>query len=130
MAAVSTGDEQAVDEFLVPDFLDHNPVPGQAAGSAGFKQWMRTARTSFPDLQATVGDVVVEGDRVAGRVTYRGTHRGTLAGVPGTGRTVEFEAFHFMRFRDGRIAEWWGTADLLGALLQSGARVVRSEDGT
>jgi hypothetical protein len=35
-----------------------------------------------------------------------------------------FEAFHIVEFTDGRAAQWWGTAELLGALLQTGARVV------
>jgi hypothetical protein len=38
--------------------LDHNPVPGQVPGLAGFKQWMATAQRSFPDLRGTVGHVL------------------------------------------------------------------------
>lgn len=124
MAAVSSNDESNVDELLAPDFVDHNPVPDQQPGREGFKQWMRSARRSFPDLQVHVEDVVAEGDRVAGRVRYRGTHAGPLAGVAGTGRHVEFEAFHVVRFQHGQITEWWGTADLFGALMQAGARLV------
>ncbi len=65
---------------------------------------------------------------IAGRVRYEGPHGGSLAGVPATGRTLRFEAFHFLRFREGNVIEWWGTADLLGALLQAGARVVHPTD--
>lgn len=70
-------------------------------------------------------DLIAEGDRVAGRVTYRATHRGPFVGVPATGRRVEFEAFHIVRFARGRAVEWWGTADIFGALIQVGAEVVR-----
>ena len=49
----------------------------QVPGLTGFKQWVTTARTSFPDLRATVEQVLAEGDLVAGRVTWRGTHDGT-----------------------------------------------------
>jgi hypothetical protein len=28
-----------------------------------------------------------------------------------------------VRFENGKAAEWWGVADLLGALLQAGAQV-------
>jgi steroid delta-isomerase-like uncharacterized protein len=123
MDAVGTGREDQLDEVLAPEFVDHNPIPGQSAGPAGFREWMHAARAAFPDLTATVEDVVTESDRLAGRVRYRGRHGGDFLGVPGTGRSVDFEAFHFVRFRNGRIAEWWGTADLLAALHQVGARV-------
>jgi predicted ester cyclase len=123
MAAVAAGDEHAVDELFDAGFVDHNPIPDQPAGPAGFKAWMRSARAAFPDLSATVEDVVAGSDRVAGRVRYRGTHSGTFVGVPATRRSVDFEAFHIARFRNGRIVEWWGTADLLGALQQIGATV-------
>lgn len=121
--AVNRGDEAALDDLLTEDVLDHNPIPDQAPGLAGFKQWLRYVREVFPDVHVTVEDVISQGDRVGGRVTWRGTHRGTLAGVPGSGRPVEFTAIHIVRFENGKAAEWWGVADLLGALLQAGAQV-------
>jgi predicted ester cyclase len=123
MAAVGAGREDEVDEVIAAEFVDHNPSPGQPPGPAGFKQWLRSARAAFPDLTATVQDVVADADRLAGRVRYRGTHGGTFVGIAATGRAVDFEAYHFARFRNGRIVEWWGTADLLGALRQIGAGV-------
>jgi predicted ester cyclase len=123
MDAVGAGRDEEADELLAAEFVDHNPMPGQSSGPAGFKEWMRAARAAFPDLTATVQDVVAGSDLLAARVHYRGTHGGTFLGLAATGRRVDFEAFHFARFRDGRIVEWWGTADLLGALLQIGAVV-------
>ena len=116
--AVSSGDSDALDALIASDLVDHNPVPGQVPGLAGFEQWMTMARSSFPDLHGTVEQVLAEGDLVAGRVTWRGTQDGPFAGVAPTGRRVTFEAYHFVRFAGGKAAEWWGTADLSGALAQ------------
>jgi steroid delta-isomerase-like uncharacterized protein len=121
--AISRGDADALDELMVPDIVDHNPVPDQVPGVEGFKQWMATARGSFPDFSGTVEDVVAEGNRVAARVTWRGTHRGEFLRIPPTGRTVSFPAFHIVRFSGGRAAEWWGTADLLSVIQQLGGTV-------
>ena len=121
--AVNRGDEAALDDLLTEDVLDHNPIPGQAPGIPGFKQWLRYVRTAFPDVHVSVEDTVSQGDRVAGRVAWRGTHRGTLLGIAGSGRPTEFTAIHIVRFENGKTAEWWGVADLLGALLQTGARI-------
>ena len=71
--AVNAGDFDALDALFVADMVDHNPVPGQVPGLAGFKQWMATARRSFPDLHGKVGHLVAEGELVAGRITWRGT---------------------------------------------------------
>jgi predicted ester cyclase len=124
IAAVQEGNFKALDDLLADDLVDHNPIPGQSPGREGFKEWMASARQTFPDLSATVEDTVVENDRLAGRVTFRGTHSGSLAGVRGTNLPVEFTAFHIVRFSQGKIVEWWGTANLLDALLQVGARII------
>ena len=120
--AIGAGDAAALDELLAADVVDHNPMSGQRPGLPGFKDWMEAVRTSFPDLAGTVEDVVAAGDRVAGRVTWRGTHSGAFMAVPPTGLAVEFTAIHILRIADGRIAEWWGAANLLEALEQIGAR--------
>jgi predicted ester cyclase len=106
---------------VAADIVDHNPFPGQAPAIAGFKEWIRRARSSFPDLQGSVEAVVAEGDWVAARVTWRGTHRGEFIGLSATDRPVAFEAYHVVRFSGGLAAEWWGTADLLGVAEQLGA---------
>jgi predicted ester cyclase len=79
---------------------------------------MRYVRAAFPDVHVTVEDTLSQGDRVAGRVTWRGTHQGPLAGVAGSGKPVQFTAIHIVRFVNGKTAEWWGVADLLGVLQQ------------
>lgn len=127
IAAVSNDQLEQLDQLVAPDLVDHNASPGQPAGRDGFKAWAEAAREALPDLTGTVEDTLGgndnDNDKVAGRVTWRGSHRGLLAGVPGTGVRVEFCAFHIVRFRDGMAVEWWGTADILGALLQSGATI-------
>ena len=121
--AISRGDADGLDELIAPDVVDHNPIPDQVPGRDGFKQWMAAARTAFPDMRGTVEDVIAEGDRVAARMTWHGTHRGEFVGVRPTGKGVSFSAFHLVRFSQDRAVEWWGTADLLGLLHQLGATV-------
>ena len=121
--AISQGDPDALEPLIAPDVVDHNPFPGQAPGLPGIKQWLASVRSSLPDLQGSVEDVVAEDDRLAARVTWHGTHRGDLMGVPPTNERIAMTAFHHMRFEAGRVAEWWGVADLVGALRQIGATI-------
>jgi steroid delta-isomerase-like uncharacterized protein len=127
IAAVSAGDEDAFMSLLAGDIVDHDPIPRQQKGAAGFLGWMRTVRAAFPDFNGTIGELIAEGDLVAARVTWRGTHGGTFFGVEPTGREVSFQAMHILKMSDGLAVEWWGTADLYGALRQLGATVVASQ---
>jgi predicted ester cyclase len=43
--------------------------------------------------------------------------------VAPTGKRVSFTAFRLVLLSQDPAAEWWGTADLLGALAQVGATV-------
>jgi predicted ester cyclase len=125
--AVNRGDPDALDDPMAPDIVDHNPIPDQKPGREGFKQWMAGAKESLPDLFGTIEDLIAEGDLVAARVRWQGTHRGEWLGIRPTNRRVSFSAFHQVRFSKGRAVEWWGTADLLGALRQLGASVAPSD---
>ena len=123
IAAIGDGNLAALDVFLAHDMIDHNPMPEQAPGIIGFKQWASAVRSAFPDFRGSVETVLAEGDLVAGHVTWRGTQRGSFLGVPPSDTQVAIPAFHIVRFSANRIVEWWGTADLLGALEQLGARI-------
>ena len=80
---------------------------------------MRAA--AFPDLRLRVEQVIAEGDMVAYRVSMRGTHTGTFAGVAATGRSVEYSTIGIDRLENGRIVEHHANPDALAILRQIGA---------
>lgn len=118
--AFNAGDLDVIDEALARDYLDHQVGPDAPGGPAAFKAFVDGFRTAFPDVQVTVEDLVAEGDRVALRVTLRGSQQGALGEIPATGLPVEFGGYHIYRFEDGKVAEHWGLQDDLGLLLQLG----------
>ncbi|WP_427128927.1 ester cyclase [Pseudarthrobacter sp. S9] len=121
--AAAANDADALAAIVDPDIVDHNPVPGQRPGLEGITFWMQGMHAALADLTGVVEDTVVEGDKVAGRVTWRGTHEGTLFGLPATGKQTVVSAMHIVRFSNGLAAEWWGVPDLYGALTSLGARL-------
>ena len=84
------GKAEVLDEVFAPDFVTHNPFPGQPPGREGQKQVVTQVRAAFPDIQATVEDVVAAGDKVVWRWTAQATYRGELLGIPATGKHVTF----------------------------------------
>lgn len=65
---------------------------------------------------------MAEGDRMVGRFTVRGTHTGTLFGVPATGKQATVSAIIIAGFDEsGKWVEDWANFDQLGLLTQLGA---------
>jgi hypothetical protein len=77
--------------------------------------------------------MVVEGDRVAHRWTFRGTHQGEMMGVSPTGEQVTMAGMEINHVRDGKIVESWSISDALGMMRQLGpsldASVLTSAEG-
>jgi predicted ester cyclase len=122
IAAVVANDEDALARVVGADIVDHSPVPGQPPGLAGIVFWMRGIHAGLSGLTGSVEDTVAEGDKVAGRVTWQGTHSGPFMGLAATGKPVTVAAIHILRFEDGLAVDWWGVPDLYGALTTMGAR--------
>jgi predicted ester cyclase len=61
-----------------------------------------------------------QGDKVVTRVTFRGTHKGELMGIPPTGKTVTMSLIDIHRMEGGQIAERWGESDAMGMMQQLG----------
>lgn len=119
--ALNRHDLDAVDRLFAPDYVDHDPArAGLPAGPAGVKLAWGGFLTAFPDLHATIQDVIAEGDRVAVRGFIRGTHLGELMGIPPTGKTVTVTLIDITRIADGKLVERWAQADAMGMLQQLG----------
>jgi steroid delta-isomerase-like uncharacterized protein len=98
-------------------------ISGQASplDREGQKQRIASFHQGLPDVHLTLEDLVAEGDRVVFRISLRGTHTGTLMGVPPTGKQVTISAIDIARLADGKIVEHWGQMDTFGLLQQLGA---------
>jgi steroid delta-isomerase-like uncharacterized protein len=118
---VVSGDLALADELLAPGYRLHFPGMPEPLDREGHKALLMMFRTAFPDWVETVEDVIVDGDRVAIRVTGRGTHRGEFQGIAPTGRVVTASGIGIARLEGERIAESWAAYDALGMLRQLGA---------
>ncbi len=118
---ISGGNIAAVDEFMSPDFVEHELLPpGIPPGREGVKQFFSFLRSIFSDLHAEVEDVIAQDDKVVGRLTVSGTHTGQFLTLPPTGKQVRYEVIDIVRVADGRVVEHWGVADQLTMLQQLG----------
>jgi predicted ester cyclase len=108
-------------QIVHPDFVDHDAPPPGGRGIDAFFAFAAMVTGAFPDLVVTVEDVIAEADRVAVRVTVRGTHQGVLLGrIEPTGRAATWTGIDILRIENGQIAERWSQRDIAGLLEQLG----------
>jgi steroid delta-isomerase-like uncharacterized protein len=95
--------------------------PAPLTGRDGFREFVTTYLTAFPDGAITVDDQIAEGDIVASRWTGRGTNTGELMGMPPTGRQITVEGISYNRFADDSVREAWIIWDTFAMMQQLGA---------
>jgi len=119
-ALFTRGELDAVDRYLAPGFVNHDPFPGFTSDREGFRRFGQVFRHGFPDWHSQLEALVAEGDLVTERFTARGTHQGEVLGVDPTGREVVLAGINIFRVQDGKLVERWGRTDDLGLLQQLG----------
>jgi steroid delta-isomerase-like uncharacterized protein len=95
-------------------------LPIGATGAEALKQVWAMLLRIYPDIHLTVEDLIAEGDKVVGRTTVTGTHRGEFMGLPPTGKSVTYNEIFIFRFVDGKVAETWGVVDVFAQMRQLG----------
>ena len=122
--AANTGDfdflAKTIDEVVAPDAVIRTPLPIEATGADALKQIWAMLLRIYPDIHLTVEDLIGEGDKVVGRTTVTGTHRGEFMGVAPTGNSVTYNEMFIFRFADGRVVETWGVVDVYTQMKQIG----------
>jgi predicted ester cyclase len=116
----SKGNADLIDEICSAEFVNHSAPPGIPTDCEGIKIVTAMFRGAFPDSYFTVEDMVAEGDKVATRKTFHGTHGGEFMGIPPSGRTVTIGLIDIVRISEGRVVEHWSMGDNLGMMRQLG----------
>jgi steroid delta-isomerase-like uncharacterized protein len=121
VAALNGGDVEGYLSIYAADAVVHGLPDHVTPDPAGHRDVLTDIRRALPDFRAEVEAVVAEDDLLAARITYTGTHRGTLSGVAPTGRVLTWDAMTFRRFdEEGRVVERWIIGDDLALLHQLG----------
>jgi len=124
--AYNARDDAAQADVLGPGYVGHAPASLEPSpmDTAAWTRFLAGFTEGFPDLQLTIEDTVAEGDLVAQRISFNGTHTGVFQGLPPTNKRVTFSGLELNRFEDGRVEEHWFQLDALGLLQQLGLAVV------
>ena len=100
-----------IEKYFSPDYRRHLTASSPPLTREEQRQRANRLRAAFSDTHATLEDIFAEGDRVAYRLTIRGTHTGEFLGVPASGREVAVSFIAIVRVVDGKVVEEWGGLD-------------------
>ena len=117
---INQGRMDSAATFVWEDVVEQVPLPGQGPGLEGLKDVLRGMRTAFPDLDFAIKEQIAEGDKVASRFEWSGTHQAAFLGVPATGRQVRVWGIVIDRLEGGRIKDTRILMDTLGLMMQLG----------
>lgn len=111
-----------VDEIMHPNFIDHDPLPGQPPGPAGTKWKIQVLHTAFPDFACRNGLVLADEEKGLAAHMYvaTGTNTGSYLGSPPTGKEVTLVGIDVLRIEGRRFVERWGQTDNLATMRQLG----------
>ena len=114
------GNADAVDKLVTSNFTPHS-WGNTPSGIEPLKDAIKRVHAGLSDVAMKIEDVVAEEDKVAVRLTARGRHTGEFMGLPASGRAYTISETHIFHLRDGKIAEHWRDADMVGLMRQLGA---------
>jgi predicted ester cyclase len=101
--AMNSQDFSVFEQIMAPCYVNHD-MPAPAPGPEGFKQVIGAFFAGFPDMRITLEAQLEDGDLVANRGTFTGTHQGEFMGIPATGKqvTVKFMDMWLLAIRGRR----------------------------
>ncbi len=106
-------------QFTAPGFyIDRSAVPEAIKGENALHNQMDMLYAAFPDLDLKIVDMVAEGDKVVVRFQAPGTHTGTFAGIPATGKRATWKGLVMYHVVGDKITEAWANWDDWGLIEQ------------
>ena len=101
------GDLDAVDEYLATEVAEQRAPTGRGYSPEAIEEDVAAFRSAFPDIRVTIDDVIAEGDKVAYRATWRGTHQGEFRDISPTSESIVITGIGILPLADGKIVESW-----------------------
>lgn len=112
--------EPLYEELFSPDSKQYMPPNAEPLSFEDYKPMAKKIYDAFPEITHTVDDIIAEGDKVVAKILVHTVHEGEFAGIPATGRELEWAAIAIFELSDGKIKARWEIGDILGLCQQLG----------
>jgi steroid delta-isomerase-like uncharacterized protein len=105
-------DEVEARAILDAEFRFRASLGPELRGPGGFIAYLRSVHAALQNFTCHIDEMVASADRVAARMSFCGTHRGTFFGIEPTGRKIQWSGAAFFKTHGGKIAELWVLGDI------------------
>ena len=116
VAAANARDTSRFAEIFTESYIQHS-----GRSPSGLAAQIENSRGLFarmPDVQVSVEDRIIAGDKVVARMAFTATHTQPLQGIAPTGRRFTLRTIDIWRVENGKFAEHWDIVDTAGLLKQ------------
>ena len=110
-------------EFYDDSLVIHGFPSNLPTNKEGFKQFIYSLWQAFPDIRIIFEDIIIEGNKVAGRYYLSGSHKGESLDIQATGKQFKVNGMTVFSFRDAKIMERWNLVDIMSLLEQLKAKI-------
>jgi ketosteroid isomerase-like protein len=106
-AAAEAGDLEVFDALFAPGYVNHRVDGTEDRGPDGMRAFIRGVLARIRGLSVEVHDLFADGDKVAAKITLRGTW--TATGTP-----IAVTEIQLYRVAGGKIVDRWWAVDRSG----------------
>lgn len=105
------------------DFYDESLItygfpPHFSNDKKGLVQFIHLLWKAFPDIKITFEDVIIEGNKVAGRYILEGTHKGEFLGLQPTNKQFKINGMTIFYFQNSKWLKRWNLVDMSSLMEQ------------
>jgi len=100
-------------EFYDDSLIIHGFPPNLPTNKEGFKEFIYSLWRAFPDIRIIFEDIIIEGNKVAGRYYLTGTHKGEFLDIQATDKQFKVNGMTIFSFSDEKVAERWNIVDII-----------------
>jgi len=100
-------------EFYDDSLIIHGFPPNLPTNKEGFKEFIYSLWRAFPDIRSIFEDIIIEGNKVAGRYYLTGTHKGEFLDIQATDKQFKVNGMTIFSFRDEKVTERWNIVDII-----------------
>jgi len=105
-------------EFYDDSLIIHGFPPNLPTNKEGFKEFIYSLWRASPDIRIIFEDIIIEGNKVAGRYYLTGTHKGEFLDIQATDKQFKVNGMTIFSFRDEKVTERWNIVDIISLMGQ------------
>jgi len=115
------GNLDLIDELIAPNCIRHEvDISEDLVGTEAYKEYVTSMRTTYPDFNVMMDELIIKDDKIIMRWTLTGTNTGPRGELPPTGNKIKVSGINVNKIVEGKTVEEWVYYNYAAGLTQLG----------